>query len=196
MRPILLLACSGSKNETLNILPASERYQGSLFRTGMTVAEQKGFSVLILSAKFGFISPETKIPYYNERFKTTYNGEWPEGEGFYLGGVDYFKNAPERFKPLVAPAGIGDMTRAAQKLLNEFGLRSGRGVVAEIYKALRAEKQTKEELKTMLREKFPEGHPKMEATVDIQLRQYRIGDERDCWLKRDGDYYWLELKNA
>lgn len=189
---MLLLACSQTKNIANALLPAKERYTGSLFRVGITLAEERNLDVLILSAKYGFITPETLIPYYDHRLEAQYAGAFPEGEGFYLGGSDYFGNAPDRFKPLVAGAGIGDLVSAAQRLLKDPGLRSGRGVTAELYKALITGKRTKQQLRDMLQEKFPNGHPRMHKTVDIQVRQSRLGDERGCVLCRDGDYYWLE----
>lgn len=162
---ILLLACSSDKDLTPEPMPASDRYTGSLFRVGLTIAEEKGWHVLILSAKFGFIEKTTLIPYYNQRLQKAYQGDYPDGSGFYLGGIDYFGNAPERFKPLVEPASIGKMVQASQFLLKDPGLRSGRGVVATLYKELVTGKRTKQELKLLLRSTFPNGHPKMEKLL-------------------------------
>ena len=151
--------------------------------------------MFILSAKYGLISPQTLIPYYNDKLKTAYTGAYPQGDGFFLGGVLYFKNAPPAFKPLIAGnPPIGEMVKATQLLLIDPGLRSGTGVTATLYTALRSGKYTKTELRALLWQKFPDGHPRMDSTVDIQLRQQRIGDERNCWLRREGDYFWLEPK--
>jgi len=195
---ILLLACSGRKSKDPNPLPAKDRYQGVLVRTGLTLAEQEGYDVHILSAKFGFVRPDTPIPYYDQRMAAPYTGEWPKGKGFYLGGKDYFGKCPTRFKPLVEGAGIGILAKAAQKLIKDPGLRCGRGIVAEMYKALRTGKRTKQELEQILLTEFPYGHRKMLNTVRIQLNQSRIGDERGCILMREGSLqnrrYWLVPK--
>ena len=194
---LLLLACSSSKKKDPGDLPAYLRYTGSLFRAGLTLSEEKGWEVLILSAKFGFVRKEALLPYYDNKFKKAYNGLWPDGEGAYLGGPLYFSNAPSSFKPLV-PNGlpIGEMVKQTQLLLEDPGLRSAYGVTATHYKALRSGKYTKDDLKALLDREYPTGHPRMHATVDIQLRQGRIGDERGCWLRKEGDRYWLESKDA
>jgi len=195
---ILLLPCSASKKKDEGLLPAEHRYTGSLFRVGMTLAEEKGFEVIILSAKFGFIAPSTPIPFYNDKLKRPYSGnDWPDGSGFFLGGSSYFQNAPSRFQSLVEMGlPMGEMVSAAQKLLKDPGLRSGRGVTATLYSALRKGKCTKVELRELLDKTCPTGHPRMYKTIDIQLRQGRIGDERNCWLRREGDCYWLEPKEV
>lgn len=67
----------------------------------MQYAFENDLDVHILSAKYGFITPETVIERYDERRTTPYDGAWPEGRGYYLGGQVYFGKAPERFKTLI-----------------------------------------------------------------------------------------------
>lgn len=104
-RPLLLLSCSLTTN--WHAAPAREYYCGRLFRIGLKLAEKLNYRCLILSAKHGWVTPDTLIHPYNARFtkRNTYDGPWPKGSGFYLGGRCYFGKAPARFKPIVAHSG-------------------------------------------------------------------------------------------
>jgi hypothetical protein len=67
---LLLLSCSQRKRRTKGPLPATDRYDGPAFRVlrrylGEQPAAQ--LEVLILSAKWGLISGDTLLPYYNQR---------------------------------------------------------------------------------------------------------------------------------
>jgi len=199
--PILLLACSAHKHRHLLEAPAKEIYVGTLFRAGMQWAMENNYQVLILSAKYGWITPDTVIQSYNQKRTSSKVEYWPQGEGFYLGGSLYFGEAPESFKPLVPANSVGLMTSAVLKLLQDRskvkgGMRKQKehGVTWWLTEWLKTGKHTKAELRALLWKQFPNGHPKMDKTVDIQLTQRRIGDERNCWLRHEGEVYWLEPK--
>lgn len=121
MTRTLLLACSSAKNAELVRGPASEVYAGRLFRLGLTYAERVGMPVLILSAKYGFITPETIIEPYDDFMRRTYQGPWPDlPEAVYLGGSKYFGKAPKHFTSLVFnDRGYEDMVYHVRELLKK-----------------------------------------------------------------------------
>jgi hypothetical protein len=98
---MILLACCKSK--LTYPAPARELYAGQLFRAGLRYAVHVGAPVLILSAKYGWITLDTVIEPYNETipYHKPYQGYFPAGNGFYVGGQQYFANAPSRYQPLV-----------------------------------------------------------------------------------------------
>lgn len=114
----LLLACSAKKNRYLVRAPASCLYTGTLFRLGMKWAEQNGYNVLILSAKYGWVQPEQIIDTYDQKLTTPFIGPWPETGGFYLGGRMYFSQAPARFQPLTPGDKIGIMAKRVKQLVS------------------------------------------------------------------------------
>jgi hypothetical protein len=66
---LLILSCSRRKTSATGLVPAIERYDGPAFRVlrkflreGSTGAP----TVLILSAKYGLIGPNRKIPWYDQ----------------------------------------------------------------------------------------------------------------------------------
>lgn len=61
----VIVGCSKSKKKIDEPLPAEERYTGTYFGKSMKVSEQYDGETFILSAKFGLISPQKKIPNYN-----------------------------------------------------------------------------------------------------------------------------------
>jgi hypothetical protein len=69
-RRLLLVSCSQRKRRTRALLPAINRYDGPAFRVlrrylvGQSTAQLK---VLILSAKWGLISGDTPLPYYDQQ---------------------------------------------------------------------------------------------------------------------------------
>ena len=70
-RKLLLIACSSRKVRTKGLLPAIERYDGVTYRV-IRKAMREGYfppnvEIKILSAKFGLIDSETRIPYYDRR---------------------------------------------------------------------------------------------------------------------------------
>lgn len=103
----LILACSARKLDTP--ARAVDIYQGALFRMGKEYAEQRGMKIVILSALYGLLEADQVIEPYNLKMQKTYEGEWPQGFGYYLGGSLYFANAPSRFVRLVPFGRIGKM---------------------------------------------------------------------------------------
>lgn len=70
-RYLLIVACSQRKREDPGLLPAIDRYDGVNFRV-LRKAKREGYwphnlDVLILSAKYGLVQPDTPIDYYDLR---------------------------------------------------------------------------------------------------------------------------------
>lgn len=165
MSEFLLIACSAHKNRLLGEGPAKEMYAGTLFALAMLYAAENNLQVLILSAKYGFISPDTVIKRYDTKFTKAYSGPWPEGEGWYVGGSLYFANAPSRFKPLL-PTDLkyGERTSYLKGLLinqptsaicSPRPQKVGSKTWA-LYEFFRDGKHTQEEAYIMLSERFGE----------------------------------------
>lgn len=71
---LLLLACSGAKRHTPELLPAVERYDGPAFRVLRRfrhLRPESPLDVLILSAEFGLIGEHEPIPAYDRTMTTT-----------------------------------------------------------------------------------------------------------------------------
>jgi hypothetical protein len=67
---LLILSCSQQKALAEGDLPAIDRYDGPTFRVlrkYLRTNSDDSLAVLILSAKFGLIEAEQKIPWYDER---------------------------------------------------------------------------------------------------------------------------------
>lgn len=103
----LILACSARKRA--DMAKAIDMYDGALFKMGREYGEARGMRIFILSALYGIIPAERVIATYDKKFTKTYDGAWPEGYGYYLGGSLYFANAPTRFVRLVPFGRIGKM---------------------------------------------------------------------------------------
>ena len=192
---ILLIGCSKHKHRHLKVGPAVQIYVGSLFVAGMQWAKENAADVWILSAKYGWIRPTTIIHTYNQRLRGAPFFGWPEGDGFYLGGADYFGSAPGRFQPLVPSGNLGEMLSALHRLLRRKPARAkgnrpmaNRGVAYSIYRWLLEKPLTRADLKKKVKAAFPHA---AESTVDTQLSQARIGNERNCTLHHQGDLWWL-----
>lgn len=114
---VLVLACSKLKVEAPRIR-AGDLYRGQIFLKGKSIAEQAGLPFWILSAKYGFISPDQVIDNYDEKFKKPFRGPFPPApwHGFYLGGSLYFKHMPQSFRPLVPSQQMGYMLQALTRL--------------------------------------------------------------------------------
>ncbi len=70
-RKLLLVACSQRKLRTKGLLPAIERYDGVNYRV-IRKAMREGYfppnvDIKILSAKFGLIDAQERIPWYDQR---------------------------------------------------------------------------------------------------------------------------------
>jgi hypothetical protein len=74
MNRLLIVACSQRKNPAKGDLPAIERYDGPVFRVLRKYLRQEAegaLRVLILSAKYGLIAADKKIPDYDCRLSQT-----------------------------------------------------------------------------------------------------------------------------
>lgn len=71
---LLLQSCSARKVETGNQLPALERYDGYFFRIIKKAIRDGAFDtsldLRILSAKYGILSPDDHIEYYDQKIST------------------------------------------------------------------------------------------------------------------------------
>lgn len=117
---VLVLACSKLKVEAPRC-KAGDLYLGSIYRKGKDIAERAGLPFWILSAKYGFISPDQEVDNYDQKFKKPFRGPFPPApwHGFYLGGQLYFKHMPRSFQPLVPSMQMGYMLQALTKLQGE-----------------------------------------------------------------------------
>lgn len=117
---VVILACSKKKVD-LPRCRAGDLYLGQIYQKGKDIAERAGLPTWILSAKYGFLHPDTVVDNYDEKFKKPYKGNMPPApwHGFYLGGQLYFKNMPASFTPLVPSMQMGYMLRALTELQND-----------------------------------------------------------------------------
>ncbi len=115
---VLLISCSNKKRHRNGCIKAKYLYTGGLLRLALRFAYRHGFRAYILSAKYGIISPETLIQYYDQKLREPYDGPWPVGHGFYVGSSLYFGLAPKRFQRLL-PLGllIGKQMASLKKLI-------------------------------------------------------------------------------
>lgn len=71
MKRLLILACSQRKRKSIEPLPAIERYNGPSFqllrRFLNAPTPKRSVDICILSAKFGLITDDTIIPYYDQK---------------------------------------------------------------------------------------------------------------------------------
>lgn len=64
----LVISCSKAKSKSHYLIPAIERYDGPLFRVlkkYLAASKDNKLSIFILSAKYGLISANDKIPFYD-----------------------------------------------------------------------------------------------------------------------------------
>lgn len=115
----LVLACSRSKDWSKYRAPACQVYTGRLFRIAYLYGNVVGLPVEILSAKHGFISPYTLIEPYEHEMRGYYRGPWPNYAcALYVGGANYFRHAPDGWRPLVAGGrGLEDQIYDIRQLL-------------------------------------------------------------------------------
>ena len=93
---ILILGCSVLKTSEPG--PARIVYAGRIVRLGVDYAKLMGYECLILSGKYGLITPDTIIEPYDMRLTKPYDGPWPQAEGAWIGSKDYFSKAPEHIR--------------------------------------------------------------------------------------------------
>ena len=71
MNYLLIISCSQRKIETAGVLPAIDRYDGPTYRCLRKFRDTFGFPknlrILILSAKYQLIFPETEIENYDDK---------------------------------------------------------------------------------------------------------------------------------
>lgn len=113
----ICLACSMKKLAHARQLPAQDMYTGDLFKLGVKYAKKVRLPFFILSAKYGFIEPETVVDRYDTPFTKPFSGPYPPGPVLFLGGRKYFGNAPEDWAPLVPFNDLGYMRQAMGVLL-------------------------------------------------------------------------------
>ena len=69
---LILTSCSAKKKKTPERMKANDLYNGDLFNLVKKFAKRNNFTFRIISAKYGLISPDEDIEYYN---KTIENNE-------------------------------------------------------------------------------------------------------------------------
>jgi hypothetical protein len=113
----LIISCSKLKIDTKVPVNAVDLYKGYMFKKAVLLARKRNWRIYVLSAKYGLIDWNTKILPYDKKQLVPYNGLWPSGNGYFLGGDLYFKLAPAHIKRLVPRARQGYMLQALDKLL-------------------------------------------------------------------------------
>lgn len=71
IRRLLIISCSRRKDESSELLPAWNRYQGGCFPTlrkiSSTVGLPDDLDILIISAKYGLMTPDSVTEWYDEK---------------------------------------------------------------------------------------------------------------------------------
>lgn len=67
---VALIACSQSKRDVAQAIPAGELYTGQLLRASVAYAERLADEYLILSAKYGLLAPDACILPYDQALNT------------------------------------------------------------------------------------------------------------------------------
>mgnify|MGYP001591069979 CR=1 FL=1 len=116
---LLLISCSSKKRKTPGLLPARLRYSGVLLQLALQFADVWRLEPIILSAKYGFINPEQKIEYYDQKLKMVYDGPYPTGKGFFVGSDLYFGKAPKRYCRLIPRLSIGKQLAFMKQLIQK-----------------------------------------------------------------------------
>lgn len=171
---LLLLSCCKRKKRGKH--PAGKLYKGAVFTLSMKLARQQGWDVMILSAKYGFVSEHQVISSYDKFMEKVYDGDWPSGKGYFIGGRNYFSNVPKRFKRI-----IPDHLRAFQQIayihqqLDHFEpLAPPRLNMQDAVDKLLAEGTTRQALyQTMLAEYASYTRGTIEHVIQTQLAKYR-----------------------
>lgn len=192
MTTTLLVACSKTKSNVARAR-AQELYTGKCFKAALSIAKKNNWRVRILSAKYGFIEPEAVIENYDLKREIVYTGEYPEGNGYYTGGILYFARAPDRFKPLLRSQGLGFGFNLSELLILEKSdavkfPADVAGAVDFIAECLLTGPRTKPELIDLLLRRFA-GTVESDfvGVVNSQLMQERIGDQNSAWLQATSD---------
>ncbi|ODS40273.1 MAG: hypothetical protein A7315_09070 [Candidatus Altiarchaeales archaeon WOR_SM1_79] len=71
MKRLLILSCSNTKKKSKDLLPAIERYDGINYRVIKKLQREGNFpdelDIGIISAKYGFLTPDIPIEYYDQK---------------------------------------------------------------------------------------------------------------------------------
>lgn len=148
MKTLIIVPCGKSKvwdkNPELEFVKASEAYTSTFFRLNREYAETFGDRWIILSAKYGFINPETMIENYDVSFNNQRSNPIStkilkeqiknlELSSFNriigLGGKEYRTKILEAFEnsqiqvvfPFNNCCGIGDMQKAIKNSIKDNG---------------------------------------------------------------------------
>ena len=77
-RRLLILGCSKAKTMDDGLIPAWQRYDGPAFRVLRRYLRQRqdpALSILVLSAEYGIVAADSRIPYYDRQMTPTRAGE-------------------------------------------------------------------------------------------------------------------------
>ena len=69
MKTLIVTSCTASKSLAPGLIKASERYIGPTFRASICESHRTHSDLALVSAEFGFILPNTKVPYYDTVLK-------------------------------------------------------------------------------------------------------------------------------
>ena len=75
MNLLFVTYCSGNKSDAKGLLPSIKRYNSERIRRIFHAARKLGIEYRTLSGRYGLISPEDEIPYYDyllEQSRTTF----------------------------------------------------------------------------------------------------------------------------
>ena len=66
---LILTSCSAKKKKTPERMKAIDLYNGDLFNLVKKFVKRNNFTFRIISAKYGLISPDEEIEYYNKKIE-------------------------------------------------------------------------------------------------------------------------------
>ena len=119
---LLIVRCGQRKSQKEGKIPALQRYKGQLFNTiNNSLKERSGFftsndvEVLILSAEFGLIPSDTKIPLYNRKMCTDRSAKLRSGAVSVLKGLaskikvsEVLMLLSSAYKDVISPADVSE----------------------------------------------------------------------------------------
>jgi|CXWL01.1.fsa_nt_gi hypothetical protein len=181
---------------------ARDFYIGAIFRLALQYADMVSLKPMVLSAKYGIVKDMDILQPYNEKLKSNYDGPWPDGDGFFVGGPLYFSLAPKTIQPLIPFARYGEMCAYLNMLLSgrdrddvwERHESPKRGTIIQtIYLSLLEQWLTKDEIYLALVKEFGPSES-MKKTINAQLSPNRMGREKNCEVLKDGEKYHIKLR--
>lgn len=69
MRNLLITSCTAKKSSAEGLIPAREMYLGTGFRASIAESERTDTDLILISAEYGVISPDTMMSYYDTVLK-------------------------------------------------------------------------------------------------------------------------------